>query len=169
MRNSDQIRFLKSYLSGKSFKLGLLEGLPATAPFIVMGDLNVDYRDSKKAGGLVLKSLLESGHIKSLRVDHTYESEGFVGTPKRLLLDYILYGGKGLYLNEGGVYGLPSGKLDLGCKNKMPPTPGPGKVIVDYKKRGKECFIEVNRAYYQAKKSSDHFPMYAQFYLEKEF
>ena len=167
VRNSDQLRFLKSYLEGK--KLGFEksgEGLPLNAPFIVMGDLNVDYRDSKKEGALVMKSLLESENIKGLKVDHTYESEGFTKKPKKLLLDYILYGGEGLSLNDGGVYGLPSGKFDLGCtKTRLPKV---GKVIVHYKKRGKECFLEMNKAYFLAKNASDHFPLHAQFTLEKE-
>ncbi len=167
VRNSDQLRFLKSYLEGK--RLGSesnSEGLPLNAPFIVMGDLNVDYRDSKKEGALVMKSLLESKNIKGLKVDHTYESEGFAKRPNKLLLDYILYGGQGLSLNKGGVYGLPSGKVHLGCKK--PRLPMPGKVMVSYKKRGKSCFLEMNKPYFLAKKASDHFPLYAQFSLEKE-
>ena len=168
VRNSDQISFLKSYLNGK--RLGSEqnhEAIPMNAPFIVMGDLNVDYRDSKKEGAIVMKSLLELEHIKGLKVDHTYESEGFIKRPKKLLLDYILYGGEGLSLNDGGVYGLPSGRIDLGCTKAR--LPKPGKVIVLYKKRGKDCFLEVNRTYFLAKKASDHFPLFAQFILEKEY
>ena len=167
VRNSDQLRFLKSYLEGK--KLGFensREGLPLNAPFIVMGDLNIDYRDSKKEGAFVMKSLLESENIKGLKVNHTYESEGVTKKPNKLLLDYILYGGQGLSLNKGGVYGLPSGKVNLGCKK--PRLPMPGKILISYKKRGKSCFLEMNKTYFLAKKASDHFPLYAQFSLEKE-
>jgi len=166
VRNSDQIRFLKTYLEGKILGLTNLRGLPSNAPFIVMGDLNVDYRDLKKEGAQVMKSLLELNYIKALEVEHTYESEGIVGAPRKLLLDYILYGGKGLELKEGGVFGLPSGKLDLGCHKKR--LPKLGKVMVTYQKRGKECYLEVNSHYFQAKKASDHFPLYARFYLKKE-
>ena len=93
---------------------------PLNAPFIY-GRLN----DSKKEGAFGHKISLESKNIKGLKVDHTYESEGFAKSAKQAL-DYILYGGQGLSLNKGGVYGLPSGKVHLGCKK--PRLPMPGKV-----------------------------------------
>ena len=91
VRNSDQLKFLKSYLEGKEFKSPSLKGLSSDEAFIVMGDLNVDYRDLKKLGALVMKSILELKNIEALELEHTYESKGVVGKQRKLLLDYILY------------------------------------------------------------------------------
>ena len=136
------------------------EGLPLNAPFIVMGDLNVDYRDSKKRGCFV-KSLLESEKIKVLKVDHIYESEGFTKNPNKLLLDYILYGGHGLSLNKE-VFMVCLLVRSIWVAKIRPPMPG--KVMVSYEKRGKVCFLEMNKKYFfGAKKASDHFPFMLSF------
>ena len=164
-RNAAQLRFLEWFLTGKG-NLKNISPLPAGTPFIAVGDFNVDYKDKKKEGASVMRSLLKKVSMVG-PLSHTYEGPGFEKKPRKMLLDYILYGG-GLSVEQIAVHGGFSNRKELGCfgLGETPPSSTLGKVLLHKPKGRKKCYFEVNKDYFDAKSASDHFLIWAKFNLD---
>ena len=142
-RNADEIRLLADALSpdGGGYLVddaGVEGGLPAGAPFIIMGDLNADPMDGDSANGAI-DQLLKHPRIRSDVADgeHTPRSVGGAGRPAKPGLK----GDRARHTAQWGLrvdYVLPSGDLTVVETGVFWPEPkSPMAATVDGPKGGK--------------------------------
>ena len=166
IRNADQLRFLEWYTTGATdtdtTHLKSIRTLKSNERFIIVGDLNTDIT-SDNPGANVLRNLIKKTNLWTKFPKFTNESSGFAPPSLQLLLDYILVS-KGIEVIAGGTIASSPNRLELGCTKPSSANINqlPEKVIVSYQgKNGTKCEVSVNRTYYEAKKASDHFPIWA--------
>lgn len=170
-RNADQLRFLEWYLTGTTdIKVGKLNINPLKKRdyFIAAGDWNTDYTDKKNPGSAVLKSIFNKTNLWNKKhlltcTGHNFEEKSF-----KAQLDYIVFS-KNIKVLNGGL-ALPDSKREnFGCfpENQVTDfiTP-PNMKLIQYNDNDKKCFSMISEKYYNAKKASDHFPIWAEFVLK---
>lgn len=175
-RNADQLRFLEWYLTGKTdFKVDLPQEyahiIPLTAndTYIAVGDWNTDLNNSRNPGSRVLQRLAKTGRLFPTE-QKTLESAGFGPNKKEMTLDYFLHS-KDLFLKSAQVLRPKEKRLFLGCgSDSLAQKEEVGRKWVTFKDKDskKTCHVTISEAYYQAKTSSDHFPLFASFELQRQ-
>jgi len=171
-RNLEQLRFLEWYLSGETDRQ-IPTNLPISplakdSNFIALGDFNTGYLSSASDqvnGSQVLARLKQRFQFWMQSPDFSNESDGFSPAPMRLQLDYIIFSGD-LQVVDGGIAHPESHFTDLGCNSSASPKAASEMLEVSYKKDGEICRAYVTREYFEAKKSSDHFPLWAKFKIK---
>ena len=166
-RNADQLRFLEWYLTGKTdFKIELehVKPLPPGTPFIAIGDWNTDITNKKNSGSKVLRRLFKKFTPWMEKPGITNESPGFAKKRLKLTLDYIMFS-EHFELVKGGVVLPKEERLFMGCnKNQAKFKNIPKNIKLTYwtnRKTKKKCYVGVNKDFFEIKKASDHFPIYA--------
>lgn len=180
LRNGEELAFLEWYLTGSTVLNGQnfnaekivyinskgvtkeIYHLPPNTTFIALGDWNIEADMSpSKVGSIVLKRLFTKTQRWYGPTLPTQETWNFNPTTRPGQLDYMLLSQDLEIVKSGGYYPTPQ-KFDLGCNMSSKPNPSAaGRVVAEYKKFGKTCYIEVNSDYFQAKTASDHFPIWA--------
>jgi endonuclease/exonuclease/phosphatase family metal-dependent hydrolase len=170
LRNSDQLAFLRWYLTGASdaqtpneihdSKSGFTATpLPKGATILAMGDWNTDIKSEKSDGSRILRELEESFSFVNKEGHFTYEGR-FSKRPFRSRLDYILISSD-LKVTQSGVYYPPPEKRDLGCFSARENLRIPTYQVFRYKEGERYCYSQVSLPYYQLKLASDHLPVWA--------
>ncbi len=184
-RNHDQLAFLEWYLSGKSSVFSgkelrwknsknekVVKPIAKDATFVAVGDWNVDIRDDKKPGSMVLRSLYKKFKPWKEWGNNfiTYESSSFAPKGWTAQLDYILLSND-IEVVEGGVHSPTANRKELGCGGSvlLPEALPVGRVVRSYSKKERgaqvKCWVEVNEAYALSKEASDHKPIWAKIKL----
>ncbi len=199
-RNRSQLEFLEWYLLGSCDPAAAaskvkrcetdVKPLEGNAPFIAVGDFNVDLT-SGSGGADVLRRVLADKRVNNWRaVNHdpamrmdpdtkrshiTYASDGVDLGKLQSELDYFLVS-KHFRVDGGRVVAPLSGYRQIACHPtkamadaaKSGATAGAGKVLQVSTRYGENnvksfCAIEVNEAWVSARKGSDHLPIYVAF------
>lgn len=170
VRNQDQLRFLEWYVTGKTdieVNLPELTALKATTPFIIVGDLNSDYRNQANPGSEVIRRLMKNIGVWMARPSATNESPNFQDDRLTLTLDYIFFSDE-LELIQGGIYRPAENKQLISCVGRPPKDikiPQDSELVY-FQKDNRPCYGTVSKDFYQAKIASDHFPIWASFNLK---
>lgn len=166
-RNADQLRFLEWYLTGKTdfpVELEHIKPLPTGSTFIAVGDWNTDITNRKSSGSKILRRLLKRFTPWMEKPGITNEAPGFAKKRLKLTLDYIMFSDD-LELVKGGVIMPKEERVFMGCnKNeaKFINIPEDRKLVYwSPRKSQKRCYVGINKKFYNIKKASDHFPIFA--------